>query len=53
VIELTEFDKFKKLKSVKDRTWIAVQKKDLHQYPVPKLIEIFLKDNFFDSENKD
>jgi A/G-specific adenine glycosylase len=53
VIELTEFDKFKKLKSVKDRTWIAVQKKDLHQYPVPRLIEIFLKDNFFDCENKD
>ena len=52
-IELTEFDKFKKLKSVKDKTWIAIQKKHLHQYPVPRLIEIFLKDNFLIGDLKD
>jgi len=52
-IELAELNNFKKLKPVKDKTWIAVQKKDIHQYPVPRLIEIFLKDNFFMGVSKD
>lgn len=53
IIEVADLDVFKKLTVVRDKSFIAVRKRDLQKYPVPRLIEIFLQDNFFAGRSKD